>query len=179
MEYSSEKITELIEYRKITPLHCFCASLLGVISELITAPQELINAVMKNHSTKLYDILKAEGHLKENYTNFEEFVGDVNNGLGISDNIKVFLENDQINIWIKTNACKFCPKSIGMAEINRMACPIPIMFEIMGEKAGYNITPVKKGEEYLIKEDGWCKIKYTFNNTNKTEKREEIFPFSP
>lgn len=176
MEYSSEKIKELIKYRKITPLHCFCASLLGMISELIIDPQELINAVMKNHSTKLYGILKAQGYIGEKCTNFEELVGDINGGLGICDNIKVFSEDDQIEVWIKTDECKFCPKSIGLADIDKLSCPIPILFESIGEKLGYNITTVKREGEYLIKEDGWCKIKYQINSDLEAEKEKRNMP---
>jgi len=128
---------------KLSPQHLFCASLLSRIAELVSsAPQEVINATIKVSASNIHKMLKLEGYLKDNYSSFEELIMDINRAFEFCDDLNVVSNDDdcvEVVLCDKICGCKYCPKTIGEAEIDGSACPIPILFEQIGKKEGFDI----------------------------------------
>ncbi|WP_421077006.1 hypothetical protein Mjas_04455 [Methanothermococcus sp. Ax23] len=156
----------------ISPQQFICASLLGMIAEFITEPQEIIDVVAKVIGPNLYEVLKSGGHIKDKYFDFKEFILDINKALGICDKLDVITNNNgtlEINIHCKTMGCTYCPKNIGGAELDGDGCPLPMLFEVMGKKAGFNYVAVRTKNGYLAKGNKICKIKYHILNHSEYE----------
>ncbi|WP_292460838.1 hypothetical protein [Methanothermococcus sp.] len=155
----------------ISPQQFICASLLGMIAEFITEPQEIIDVVAKVIGPNLYEILKSGEHIKDNYSNFKDFVMDINRALDICDRLDVISNGDVLEIQIhqKANGCRYCPKNIGGAELDGDGCPLPMLFEVMGKKAGFNYVAIRGENGYLTKENRTCKIRYHIPNQSEYE----------
>ncbi|AEH06852.1 hypothetical protein [Methanothermococcus okinawensis] len=166
-----DEINKIIN-SNVSPHQFICASLLGMIAEFISDPQEIIDVVAKVIGPNLYEVLKSGGYIKDRYLDFEDFINDVNKALGISDRIGVISNNGgalEIYIHHEVMGCRCCPKNIGGAELDGDGCPLALLFEVMGRKAGFNYMAVKGKNGYLNKDGGVCKIKYHIVNYGEYE----------
>jgi hypothetical protein len=167
---------------KLSPQHLFCASLLSRIAELVSsAPQEVINATIKVSASNIHKMLKLEGYLKDNYSSFEELIMDINRAFEFCDDLNVVSNDDdcvEVVLCDKICGCKYCPKTIGEAEIDGSACPIPILFEQIGKKEGFDYSAVKIEDSYVIKKCNSCIIRFSKSNNAPTRKntwREALY----
>ncbi len=158
---------------KITPQHFICASLLGRLAELVSsAPQEVINTTIKTSASNIHNMLKLGGHLKDNYRTFEELILDMNKSFDFCNDLKITSDDEYVEITLKDAicGCKYCPKVIGEAEIDGTACPIPILFEQVGKKEGFDYSVIKVNGSCVVKKDNSCIIKFSKCNNKPTRK---------
>ncbi len=158
----------------MTPQHFICASLLGRLAELVSsAPQEVINTTIKSSANNIYKMLKLGGHLKDNYISFEELIRDLNSAFEFCSDLKIIHSEDCIAIVLSDTicGCKYCPKMIGEAEIDGTACPIPILFEQIGKKEGFDYTVIKTNDSCVVKKGNSCIIKFSKNHDEDVKKK--------
>ena len=132
----------------------FCSLLLSTLAELIEDSQLFIDSVMEAIGPNLYVILKAKKLIKENYSDFEDFIRDVNNAMNICDSVNVIPDKDSLVVYLCRNYryCKYCPVNIGGADLVSTGCPFPVLFEVMGKEAGfeYKATGIKREERACV-----------------------------
>ncbi|HIQ38483.1 MAG TPA: hypothetical protein EYH53_00540 [Methanothermococcus okinawensis] len=143
----------------------FCSLLLSALAELIEDSQLFIDSIMEVIGPNLYVILKAKGLIKENYSDFGDFIRDINNAMNICDSVNVVSNGASLVVYLYRGCghCKYCPVDIGGADLKSTGCPFPVLFEVIGKEAGfeYKTTDIKR-------EKGACKIYY--KKVKKNEK---------
>ena len=173
MKSISEDKVEYILNNDISIQQYFCTLLLSVLAELIDDPQLFIDSIMKTIGPNIYAILKAKGVIKDNYSNFGDLIKGINNAMYISDSIDVIHGEDGsliVNMHLKDNNCKYCPKGIGGADLGSTCCPFLILFEAIGEKAGFRY----RASEFK-KENNVCRIVYKIIKEKNNTKFRELF----
>ncbi len=85
----------------------------------------------------------------------------LNGILKISDIVEVEKAGNDVVVKIKTSGCRFCPKSVGEAELEGTICPFPGLIEEFVRHFCKKDVRIKRIDgKVLNKEDDWCKIAY-------------------
>ena len=137
--------------RKIAPCEALFATLLSALAEEGLLTQGSINYVVRRIVPTFYAYLKVLGYLdnigsqSSEIEKFKAILVSVNEALKLGN--KVSLEKVGENIiraCFGGSTCRYCPKGVGLAEIQGSVCPFPRLFEGIAELEGVSIKLIYK-----------------------------------
>ncbi len=154
--------------RGVTPCQALFAVFLASLSEAKMLNQATANFLAKSAAPKLYAYLRAMDLLPEPTGDprhdAEELVKALNRALEIGSRVEIEVHGDTMLIGLGGDECRYCPKSVGLAEIPWAACPFPKLLEGLLRSHGVDATvEPQRGEDgqlrLVVKRQGLCWIK--------------------
>ncbi len=154
-----KKALETIKERDVNPCQAAIASLIAGLNAIGVLNQSVALKMSEWAAPIFYASLVNEGIAK---MELEHDVGAFFKGLGYEDGTyTVKLEDSLIDVRVKADRCKVCPRSVGLADIPSSACPLPgalmAIAEIITQKK-WDIVKERNGARVIVvkREGGEC-----------------------
>lgn len=144
-------IRRTITSRKIAPCEALFATLLSALAEEGLLTQGTINYIIGKMTPTFHSYLKVLGYLdnvasqSSEIEKFKAILVSVNEALKLGSKVNLEkIDENIIRACFGGSTCRYCPKGVGLAEIQGSVCPFPRLFEGIAKLEGISIRLVQK-----------------------------------
>ena len=147
LDYVKRTVTS----RKIAPCEALFATLLSALAEEGLLTQGSVNYIVRRMVPAFHTYLKVLGYLSNigsqsnEIEKFRVILVDVNEALKLGNRVSLEKINESI---IRTcfggSTCRYCPKGVGLAEVQGSVCPFPRLLEGIARLEGVPISLIRK-----------------------------------
>lgn len=137
--------------RKIAPCEALFATLLSALAEEGLLTQGSVNYIARRMIPAFYTYLKVLGYLgntssqSNEIEKFRAILVSVNEALKLGDKVSLEkIDENTIRACFGGSTCRYCPKGVGLAEIQGSVCPFPRLLEGIAELEGVPVRLIHK-----------------------------------